>query len=401
MANNSITARHSLPRSSQQPAAAGRASHASRSEHLPAVGPLTTGLVHDANNSLAMIVGYSDLLLADPAQLADRESVREYLELIRTAAQDASDILGALGARDHSVGLAEASAQVDLNCVVTQSVLLSRPRWRDQAQAAGATIEVRAELEPIPPIIGSACALRELLLNLIFNAVEAMPAGGSITLRTGSASGQVRLEISDTGVGMSEQVRSRCLEPYYSTKPAVGTGLGLAMVCDIVRHHGGVLEIDSRVGAGTTVRISLPVRGAALPGGLAGTGPDRPPSLRLLVVEDDPGVRRLLRQLLLVDGHLVNTAADGKAGLQQFRTGQFDLVLTDQSMPGLSGAQVAATIKSIAPSTPVVLLTGCGDATDLPGGAPPGVDLVLAKPLTLRVLRQALISIAGVATPHG
>ena len=287
---------------------------------------------------------------------------------------------------------------MDLNCVVTQSVLLSRPRWRDQAQAAGATIEIRTELEPVPPIAGSACALRELLLNLIFNAVDAMPSGGTITLRTACHSGLVSLEISDTGVGMTEQVRRRCLEPFFSTKPAVGTGLGLAMVCGIVRRHGGMLDIDSQVGAGTNVRISLPTGNGQINPVQAASGPDRPLPLRLLVIEDDPRVRRLLKQLLLVDGHAVKTAADGRAGLDQFRAGRFDVVLTDQSMPGLSGVQVAAAVKSMAPNTPVVLLTGYGEAADLPGGAPPSVDLVLGKPLTLRVLRQALESVAVVET---
>jgi CheY-like chemotaxis protein len=369
-------------------------------ERLHAVGQLAPGIAHDVNNALAMIVGYSDLLLADPTQLDDPEVVREYLAVISAAAQDAAGILGGLGEFYRGARRDEPSKTVDLNSVVQQTVLLSRPKWRDQAQTTRATVEIRTDLQPVPPLRGDACALRELLLNLIFNAVDALPNGGTITIRTAAAGGLASLAVSDNGVGMTESVRRRCLEPFFTTKQDAGTGLGLAMVQGIVRRHAGWLEVESQPGRGTTVSISLPVQSCPPRPDPPAAGHDRPPSQRVLVIDDDPRIRLLLRRLLMVDGHSVETSAGGRDGLRRFQTGRFDVVMTDYAMPDLSGEQVAAAIKNVAPDRPVVLLTGFGDLLDLPASTPPGVDLVLSKPVTLRALRQALVSVARLVGPR-
>jgi CheY-like chemotaxis protein len=220
-----------------------------------------------------------------------------------------------------------------------------------------------------------------------------MPAGGTLRIATGldEAGGAVEIRISDTGVGMTEEVRRRCLEPFFTTKGDRGTGLGLAMVYGIVQRHGGSIDIESEVGRGTTFIIRLPVRAAA--GGAAReaetTLPSRP--LRVLVVDDEPVPLEVATELLRSDGHVAETATSGQEALRKFQTGWFDVVLIDWAMPEMNGVELAFNIKRFAPRKPVIImLTGFGEVSRAPGDAPPDVDLVIGKPITLTAIREAL-----------
>jgi CheY-like chemotaxis protein len=284
--------------------------------------------------------------------------------------------------------------------------MLTQPKWKDQTQAQGIPIRMETDLQPVPAIAGSESDLRDALTNLIFNAVDAMPKGGTITIRTRIDSDHVLLEVSDTGVGMTEEVRQRCLEPFFSTKGEHGSGFGLALVYGILQRHEGTIDVESELGAGATFRIRLPIQTEHAPdtelrsAGQAATGQRsgvKPPSrsLHVLVVEDEPMIRQMLTTYLTSYGHTTEIATNGTEGLEKFQASQFDVVVTDRAMPEMGGDQLAAAIKEIMPKVPVIMLTGFGDLMNAVDEKPAGVDMILSKPVGLTEFRAALEKVGG------
>jgi CheY-like chemotaxis protein len=285
---------------------------------------------------------------------------------------------------------------VQLNELVPQVVELTRARWGTIPQQRGVTIEVRTELCPgLPAIMGAGNEIREALTNLVFNAVDAMPAGGVLTFRTATtANGRVLIEVRDTGIGMDADSRRRCLEPFFTTKGERGTGLGLAMVYGMTQRHNGEIEIESAPGKGTCVRLLFDaayedhVEEETVPMMV-------PRGLRVLVIDDDPLLLESLRQILESEGHVVVTAGGGQEGIALAKSAleegkPFSVVITDLGMPHVDGRQVARELRAMSPRMPLVMLTGWGERLVSEGNVPPEVDLVLSKPPKLRLLRQAL-----------
>jgi nitrogen fixation negative regulator NifL len=364
-------------------------------ERLGALGTMASGIAHDFNNALAAILGFSELLCQRPETLADKEKTLRYLQMINTAAQDAGNVVNRLREFYRHREEGEAFTPVDLNQLVQQAISLTQPKWKTQAEAKGIAIHTVTELGTIPAVNGSAADLREALTNLIFNAVDAMPQGGTITLRTRSNNSHVILEVADTGMGMTEEVRRRCLEPFFTTKRDHGTGLGLSMVYGILQRHGGTVDIQTAPRRGTTFILSLPVNVESQGVAEADSAPPAMRPLRVLLVDDQDTVRQILCEYLVGDGHTVTTATNGSEGLEKFQGAEFDVVLLDRAMPGMSGDQVAAAIKQIKPGIPVILLTGFGNMMQASGEKPPGVDLVLAKPVTIAGLQSALADVVA------
>jgi signal transduction histidine kinase/ActR/RegA family two-component response regulator len=359
-------------------------------ERLRALGQMAGGIAHDFNNALAPILGFSELLLARPQSLTDTAKVRHYLETMNTAARDAAAVVRRLREFYRPREESEVFLPVNLNELVNQAIAMTRPRWKDQAMGSGAGIRMNTELARVPVVAGVASELREVLTNLIFNAVDAMPHGGTIAIRTRLDNSSVVLEVTDSGVGMTDEVREHCLDPFYSTKGERGTGLGLSIVYGIVRRHEGSVEFESEPGCGTTFRIKLPAQtGApAVAATLSSNGPSK--RLNILLVDDEPLVREIQTEYLTGEGHRVDSAPDGQQAIHLFASGRFDVVITDQAMPGMTGDQVAAAIKQMSPLTPVILLTGFGDMMLATGEKPAGVDLVLSKPISISGLRDAV-----------
>jgi len=293
---------------------------------------------------------------------------------------------------------------------VQQVIDLTRARWADMPQQRGIMIELLLELgQDLPPVAGIESEIREALINLVFNAVDAMPEGGKLSVRTksvenGATAQRVDVEVGDSGVGMDEETRRRCLEPFFTTKGERGTGLGLAMVYGVTRRHNAEIEMESVIGHGTTVRLRFPVavsNAAELQPTQPGPMAQR---LRILSVDDDPLLIKSLRDALEADGHAVVTANGGQEGIDAFRAAEqrdehFAVVITDLGMPYVDGRKVASAIKSDSPTTPVILLTGWGQRLIAEGDIPPHVDRVLNKPPKLRELRAALAELAGGAVP--
>ncbi|MGE0680218.1 MAG: PAS domain S-box protein [Candidatus Binatia bacterium] len=383
-------------------------------ERLRALGQMASGIAHDINNALSPVALYTESLLAQELTLSPH--ARERLEIVQRAIEDVTQTIAHMREFYRQREPQLTLTPVDLNLLMHQVVGLSRARWSDMPHQRGIVIKLVSELERnLPVIMGVESEIRDTLINLIFNAVDAMPDGGTLTLRTrtsesASVAGEapplrrVQVEVTDTGVGMDEKTRQRCLEPFFTTKGERGTGLGLAMVYGMVQRHSADMEIDSTVGEGTTVRLIFaePIAAASrlnLPGD-QGPAPDR---LRLLIVDDDPLLLKSLRDTLEGDGHLITVADGGQAGVDAFfaareRGEPFAVVITDLGMPYMDGRKVAAAIKATAPTTPVILLTGWGQRLEAEGEALPHVDRILSKPPKLRELRAALAEATNTAT---
>ena len=310
---------------------------------------------------------------------------------VMSAAQDATHVVARLGDFYRPAG-DEIRVAVNLNDVVTQIVSLTSPKWSSQRLASGVQIHVVNDLGDVPSVLANAAELREVLTNLIFNAVDAMPEGGQISVGTRADGDDVLLTVSDTGIGMTDEERERCLEPFFSTKGDRGTGLGLAVVYGIVQRHGGTIEIQQREGPRHHLRAPPPGRrGARLETPAACPEVDR--ALRILVVDDQEIICELIAEYLQCDGHHAVFSTSAKQALDHFRDGAFDLVITDQSMPGINGVQLASAIKQHAAHLPVILLTGFGDEMQAKGNMPQDIDLVVGKPVSAADLRNAIFTV--------
>ncbi len=378
-------------------------------ERLRALGQMASGIAHDINNALAPIVGFSDLMLTTDTNLTPRS--REHLERIKTAGVDIARTVDRMREFYRQRDEAEKLLRLDVNKLVREAVDLSRPRWRDIPQERGVVVQLRTELDPdLPAILGVESEIRQALINLILNAVDAMPQGGTLTLRTRLADlppdgGQeppgrwLYLEVIDTGVGMDDETRRRCLEPFFSTKGNRGTGLGLAMVYGAMERHGGRVGIESAVGKGTMVRLVFSLNEPARVTENAVVPVAAPlPSLRILCIDDEPVVLSVLSEMLAGCGHVVTSSLSGETGLEAFRQGladhcPFDVVITDLGMAVMDGRAVAQAVRRDSPDTPVILLTGWGMFMKSAGDVPADVDCVLSKPITAGDLRRGLESV--------
>jgi len=357
-------------------------------ERLRAMGEMASGIAHDFNNTLSPILGFAELLVQRPD--VPPATTQRYAQLINTAALDAASVIRRLRDLYRERGESSPDIAVDLRRCLEEAAALTQPRWKSEALGRGVSIRVViTDAVDVPVILGDAAGIREMLTNLIFNAVDAMPQGGTIAMRVRQDGDEVLLTISDTGVGMSEEVRRRCLEPFFSTKDQQGTGLGLALVNTTVQRHGGTVAVESEPGQGTTFSIRLPIYREA-PATPAADPVERSRRLRILWVEDDPLVRVVVTEQLSRQGHTVQSAANGLEGLDTFMSGRFDLVITDRAMPEMGGDQLATTIRQIAPKKPIIMLTGFGDLMDAKGEQPPAVDAVISKPVTMESLASAI-----------
>jgi len=367
-------------------------------ERLSALGQMAAGIAHDFNNTLMPILGFADVLLQNDAMLEDKVEARRCLEMLRTSAKDAASVVSRLREFYRPVDSDEEFPIVDLAKLVEQAVALTEPKWRGLTQARGITVDVRTDFKAYPIVAGNESALREVLTNLLFNAVDAMPQGGCVSLQTSIEGERAILRVIDTGTGMTESVRRRCLEPFFSTKGEHGTGLGLAMVYGIIERHRGNLEIESAVGKGTTFIIRLPLA-QELPAAEASVARATKPgsALNVLVVDDEARSREVLLAYLRTDNHSVATASSGREGLEKFRRHPFDLVLMDRAMPEMNGEQTARFMKQLNGNIPVILLTGFSGQIGLDGNKPEAVDVVLNKPITLEALRRTINKVVYVA----
>ncbi|MEA3196081.1 MAG: hypothetical protein QOF32_133 [Gammaproteobacteria bacterium] len=373
-------------------------------ERLRALGQMASGIAHDINNAISPISLYTESMLDHETSLSP--GARDRLVTIQRAIDDVAQTVARMREFYRPCEPELELAEVELNRLVQQVVELTRARWSDQPQRRGIMIELKTTLAPgLLDVRGADNEIRDALTNLIFNAVDAMPDGGVIEVRTSmpvtptqgdAPTDRVWLEVIDTGIGMDGETRRRCLEPFFTTKGERGTGLGLAMVYGMAQRHHCALEIDSKPGSGTTIRLVFPASTSASPSTARVPALQVPTrSLRILLVDDDPVLNESLRNTLQEDGHHVTVAGGGQAGIDAFHSARqtsdpFDVVITDLGMPYVDGRQVVNSVRAATPNTPIIMLTGWGQHLLADNERPPQVDRLLSKPPRLRELRAAL-----------
>lgn len=357
-------------------------------ERLRALGEMAAGIAHHFNNMLAGILGRAQLLLLlEPAEARVRQGLQTIEQLVLEGAQMVRRFQVFTRVRD-----APGRAATDLGRVVADAVEFTRVRWETEARAAGRTYRIDTTAEPVPPVLGDEAELREAVVNLLLNALDAMPAGGAIGIGVRAVGPEVEMRLSDTGTGMTEEVRRRALEPFFTTKGPRASGLGLPVAYGIVRRHGGRLEIETVPGRGTTVVVRLPA--APRPEAAApGTAP-APPGW-VLVVEEEEAVRAVLVDALTSFGYRVVAVADGSEGARLARDGGFDLVLADVSLPGESGWAVAAAARAARPRVPVAFVTGWGAELDPDRVRSLEPIAVLSKPFRVTDLADLVARLTG------
>ena len=363
----------------------------SQMEKLSALGELASGVAHDFNNTLAGILGRAQLL----QRTEDAEKVRRGLEIIIKTAEDGAKTVKriqdfARQRRDHNFEL------VSIDQILMDASEITRPRWKNWAEASNIHISLDLQIGSNAMVMGDDSELREVLVNMVFNAVDAMPEGGKLTLATRTVDQQVIIKVADTGIGMYPEVRSRIFDPFFTTKGKAGLGLGLAVSFGIIRRHGGNIEVESQYSGGTEFRITLPVAQIVEapvvrreltaetqePLMLTMTHAGELPPTRLLVVDDEDFVRDLLADILEGERCEVKLATDGTEALDLFREHEFDGVFTDIGMPGMSGWELAREIRQLNAGIPIAVITGWGELVGSHEQRAAGVDWVVAKPFT-------------------
>jgi signal transduction histidine kinase len=368
-----------------------------RTARLRALGELASGVAHDFNNLLSGILGNSQLLLLDETD-PDR---REMLNVIEQAAHDGAAMVRRIQefARQREERVREL---VDLETIVDGALAITRTRWHDLAVRDSRPIRVRRDIRRQSLVLGSPAELRELLVNLIINAIDAMPRGGELTLRLDQrpepAPAERRLatiEVSDTGVGIAPELRQQIFDSFFTTKPASqGSGLGLAICQNIANLHGGRIELDSAIGIGTTFRVLLPLDEDTSIAPAVPAPPTAVLACRVLVVDDEPAVRDVLARILRRAGHEVTVAVSGEQALELYIPGQYDLLFTDLGMPGMGGAALLAQLRARDPRLIAVVITGWSQH-EYSGETIPGAAAVLTKPFSSSQITELVGELVG------
>jgi signal transduction histidine kinase/ActR/RegA family two-component response regulator len=357
--------------------------HYAQVEKLSALGELASGVAHNFNNTLTGILARAQLLL----RARDFAEVERGLSIIIRTAEDGAKTVKriqdfARQRRDHDF------EPVDVDQLMHEVAEITQPRWKDHAEAMNVHITLERQINSQATIMGDAGELREVLINMVFNAVDAMPDGGRLTLATRKSGDGVEISVSDTGTGMSEEVRTRIFDPFFTTKGKAGMGLGLSVSYGIVRRHEGTVEVESEVGRGTTFRVKLPLAsGAATSAAKDAAAAALPvPSscdLRILVVDDEDYVRELLEDILSREGCEVVLAADGHEAIAQFESREFDAVFTDVGLPGMSGWELARFIRERNEEVSLAVITGWGDTVSPEERTASQADWIVPKPFSI------------------
>jgi PAS domain S-box-containing protein len=348
---------------------------AARADKLRALGQLASGVAHDFNNSLAAILGRAQLLRR---QINDPALVRN-LDIIQTAAEDAAATVRRIQTFARKSAVKEFE-MVDVASLLNDAVEITRTRWQNEARIRGLEYEVKLNAEKEQFTYGSASELREVFVNMIVNAVDAMPRGGRLLITCRRKDDRLQLHFSDNGMGMAEDVQQKIFEPFFSTKGAQGTGLGLSVSYSIIERHSGSISVVSEVGSGTNFMIDLPAAAAESSSEEPSATFTDTRSLKILVVDDEKPVRETLAEMLVAMKHSVELAGSGQEAAEKMRVADFDFVFTDLAMPEMDGWETARLVRKSRPNVRIVLVTGYGPTTPPPTGEEDLVDAIIGKP---------------------
>ena len=368
-----------------------------RTEKLRALGEMASGVAHDFNNLLAAILGRAQLL----QRYVKDVRLAGWLQVIERSALDGAQTVRRLQ-EFARVRRDQPMVPVDLNEIVREALEITQSRWREEALRQGVVIEVRTSTATLPPVAGDAAELREVLTNLILNAVDAMPEGGTLTVSSAVGSDAIELAVADTGVGIPTAVKEKIFDPFFTTKGPQGTGLGLSLTYGILRRHGARIAVESQEGRGTTFRITFPSgQPIESPATRASDEPAPTGGLRCLVVDDEPAVATVLGDVLEASGHRVVVLTDSVEAIERVRREPFDVVFTDLAMPRASGWEVAQAVKASAPGVPVFIITGFGVELSAAERRAHGVAAVFSKPLRIEDITRAVAQVGRYPSPKG
>src|ERR1051325_4350443 len=362
---------------------------AARADKLRALGQLASGVAHDFNNSLAAILGGAQLVRR---QVNDPGLVRN-LDIIQTAAEDAAATVRRIQTFARKSAVKEFE-RVDVASLLNDAIEITRTRWQNEARIRGLEYDVRLDTPPGQYTYGSASELREVFVNLIVNAVDTMPRGGKLLVTCRQKDGRLQLHCADNGMGMAEDVRQKIFEPFFSTKGAHGTGLGLSVSYSIIERHSGSISVVSAPGTGTNFTIDLPAVAAEITADDSETVISGVPSWRILVVDEEEPVRETLAEMLVAVHHRVELAGSGQEAVEKMRRGAFDFVFTDLAMPEMDGWETARLIRKDWPGVRIVLVTGYGPTTTPPAGEEHLVDAIIGKPFDFTQVGSTINNLA-------
>ncbi|HSB29297.1 MAG TPA: ATP-binding protein, partial [Pyrinomonadaceae bacterium] len=362
---------------------------AARADKLRALGQLASGVAHDFNNSLAAILGRAQLLRR---QVHDEALLRN-LDIIQTAAEDAAATVRRIQTFARKSPVKEFEL-LDVRSLLQDAVEITRTRWENEARLRGLEYQVKLDAEAGSNTLGSASELREVFVNLIVNAVDAMPRGGKLAITCKRLESRLELLFSDNGTGMPEDVRQKIFEPFFSTKGAHGTGLGLSVSYSIIERHDGSIRVSSQPGQGTTFTIDLPAVVAEAAQVDDDELIDAAPHFKILVIDDEESVRETLAEMLVAVDHAVELAGSGQEAIEKLSRGNFDLVFTDLAMPEMDGWETARTIRKNWPDIRIIMVTGYGPTTSPPEGEEDLIDGIIGKPFDFVQVGSTLTTLA-------
>ncbi len=358
-----------------------------RRHRMETLGRMTMGIAHDFNNLLSGILGHAELLKELPFYTQASGASREHIDIIERAALDGAELVGKIQ-RFIRQEKEVRYKPLDLREILNDSITLTRPYWYNEPRRRGIQIELYTQLNAVPPISGSGSELREVFVNMILNAVQAMPHGGRLRLLCDydGIQKRVKVVIQDTGTGMKPETRVRIFEPLFTTKGEQGTGMGLAVAYGIIQSHDGEIDVSSQFGKGSVFHLSFPVASATPAAEPAFDEQQSRQQVRVLIVDDEAMVSSVLSKLLTIRGHAVTIASSGAEALECTARHTYDIVITDLGMPEMNGRMLAERLRARYPALPILLLSGDTE----PGAADTVITEVLAKPFRIEQIDAAV-----------
>lgn len=363
-----------------------------RTEKSRALGEMAAGVAHQFNNILMMVNGLAELGLT---HIEDRSRVRQYLEKILITAQDGANIVRRIQTFARRTQNADLKP-VPVNECIIASIQLTSPKWKGEAEKTGRSIAIHTDLEDVAPVMGVESELREVIVNIIMNAVDAMPEGGALTVGSREEDGNVLIRIADTGIGIPPENLEKIFLPFFSTKVDRGTGLGLSICQNIITQFKGTITVTSERSKGAVFTITLPAAPSpsATPSKKKETDIRKIVKSRILAVDDEESICEIMDGFLTPEGHRVVTATNPRRAIEMFQKEPFDLVITDLGMSPITGWDLLKTIRAHRPETKTIILTGWGGSIGIDEARARGADAILSKPIDrkqlLKVVQQVL-----------
>ncbi len=358
------------------------------SEKLKSMGIITAGISHEFNNILAVVMGTAELL---EESLKDEKKLKKGLNTIIEASKDGAAIVKRMLTFSKAGKSTSNYILTDINYLIEQAIDFTMPRWKNISQSKGVCNDIDTNgMKKIPEVLCSPTELIDVFINIMNNALDAIPDGGRISFSTESDENTVLISISDTGVGMPENIKKKAFDPFFTTRRPIGTGLGLSCVYSIIKSHGGKIEVESEVGEGTTFNLSIPIQKKAV------LKAERPEPVRkktekkihILVVDDNEELCVVLSSFLIRDGHTVKALNNGMEAIELARREDFDLVLCDLAMPGVTGHDVIRALNNLDMRPKIGLITGWDEKLKVFDEEDMKVDFILNKPYNFSKLTK-------------